>query len=219
MVIEHKEKVKKHFDNWAEKYDQGHITEWLRFFQKRTINTISPRPDFKILDVGCGTGWAVKQLGKMIPGGSACGIDLSPAMIEQAKDNSDASDNVEFKTGDSENIPYEDELFDAVMCTSSFHHYPKPVRALSEFRRVLKPGGYAYVFDTCRDGSVLVFLYDLGHKLLVGDHIRYYHTDEIRGFFQEAGFADVVEEFKVQKLFLYKKILTSVVLMSARKGG
>jgi len=215
--VKHKEKVKKHFDRWAETYDSGYITQWLRAFQQQTIDVMSPQPYDHILDVGCGTGWAVFQLGQMITDGRAYGIDLAPEMIERAKANAAGVENVEFKAGDAENVPYDDAQFDAVMCSSSFHHYPNPVKALREFRRILKPGGHTYILDTCRDGSFLVFLYDLGHAIFVGDHVRYYHTNEIMAFFQNAGFSDIREEFRVQKLFLHGKFLTSVALISARK--
>ena len=136
-------------------------------------------------------------------------------MIDQARTLAEGIQNVEFSVGDSENIPYPDAEFDVVMCSASFHHYPNPTEALREFRRVLKPNGRAFVLDTCRDGSIMVFLYDLGHKVLVGDHVRYYHTRELLGFFTEAGFQDMREEFRVQKLFLHGKLLTSLALISA----
>lgn len=215
IEVEHKEKVQKHFDRWAESYDSGHITNWLRAFQQQTIEVMAPRPDYHILDVGCGTGWAVLELSGKLADGRACGIDLAPAMIDRANEQAGDIDNVEFKVGDAENIPYDDAQFDAVMCSSSFHHYPHPVKALREFRRILKPGGRAYILDTCRDGSFLVWLYDLGHKILVGDHVRYYHTSEVKTFFLQAGFTDIREEFRVQKLFLHGKFLTSEALITA----
>jgi ubiquinone/menaquinone biosynthesis C-methylase UbiE len=219
MKVEHKHRVKvqKHFNRWARSYDNGQLTRWLRAFQQRVIEVTAPQPYEYVLDVGCGTGWAVFQLRSMLTVGRACGIDLSPAMIARARARATGVANVEFQVGDAENIPYDDARFDAVMCSSSFHHYPHPVCVLREFRRVLKPGGRAYLLDTCRDGSLLVCLYDLGHKLFIGDHVRYYHTSEIREFFQQADFSNIQEEFRVQKLFLHKKFLTSVVLTSARK--
>lgn len=215
--IIHKDKVRKHFDCWAENYDTGQITNWLRTLQKQTISAMSPRSFNHVLDVGCGTGWAVLHISQILTEGRACGIDISPAMIQKARANAAGLENIEFKVGGAENIPYDNEQYDLVMSTSSFHHYPDPVRALREFWRILKPGGNAYILDTCRDGSLFVFLYDIGHKILMGDHVRYYHTSEIKEFFIKAGFKDVLEEFRKQRLFWHKKFLTSVVLISARK--
>ena len=218
MEVEHKARVRKHFDCWAERYDSGHITRWFRAFQQRVIDVMSPQVSDNTLDVGCGTGWAVLQLGLMLTRGRSCGIDLAPAMIERAKAKAAGLQNVEFKLGDAENIPYGSDRFDALMCSSSFHHYPNPVKALREFRRVLKAGGKAYLLDTYRDQSPLIFLYDLGHKILVRDHVRYYHSNEIKDFFERAGFSEINVEFRTRKFFLYGKFLTSVMLISARKG-
>ncbi len=212
----HKERVQRHFDRWSGSYDHGHITRWLRNFQERTIESMDPAADDYVLDVGCGTGWAVLRLAERLPGGGAFGIDLSPGMIREAEVQGSGRNNVEFTVADAENIPYADDFFAAVMCSSSFHHYPNPVRALREFARVLRPGGRAYILDPCRDHSLLIRLLDLGHKLFVRDHVRYYHTAEIKGFFAAAGFEDIREEFRVKQLFLNGKVVTSEALISAR---
>jgi ubiquinone/menaquinone biosynthesis C-methylase UbiE len=217
MKTSQKEKAERHFSRWASNYDSGKITEWFRYFQERTIEEIKPSQSEVILDVGCGTGWAVIQLGKMIPAGQICGVDLSSAMVNKAKANADGMKNVEFKVGDSENLPYDDKKFDSVMCTISFHHYPNPVGVLREFHRVLKPGGAAYVLDVIRDGSLLIFLYDIGQKVLFGDLVRYYRSNEIIDFFIKSDFKNVHENFRVKKLLLHKKFLTSVALISAKK--
>lgn len=217
--MEHKDKVKGHFNKWAQNYDKSHITEWFRAMQLKTIEMINPQSSDHVLDVGCGTGWAVISLGKKLSRGHAYGIDIASTMIEQAKNNAGGEERVEFKLGDSENIPYEDSKFDAIMCTSSFHHYPDPVGALGEFLRVLKPGRRIYILDTCRDGLFWPFvsLYDLGHRLIFQDHVRYYHSREIKQFLQEVGFSNIRVEYKVQKFFYNKKILTSVFIISGEK--
>lgn len=52
------------------------------------------------------------------------GLDLTPAMIEQAKKKN--LPNTTFIVGDCENFPFEDNSFDAIICSQSFHHYPNP---------------------------------------------------------------------------------------------
>jgi ubiquinone/menaquinone biosynthesis C-methylase UbiE len=138
-------------------------------------------------------------------------------MIKKARANAAGIKRVEFRRADAEDIPYPDESFDYIICSSSFHHYPNPVISLKQFRRVLKPGGKSYILDTCRDESILVRLYDLGHKIFVGDHVSYYHSREICDFCMRAEFSKINVEFKVQKLFWKKKLLTSVFLISAQK--
>ena len=52
------------------------------------------------------------------------GLDLTPAMIEQAKKKN--IPNATFVVGDCENFPFEKDSFDAIICSMSFHHYPDP---------------------------------------------------------------------------------------------
>ncbi|MBS1708012.1 MAG: methyltransferase domain-containing protein [Armatimonadetes bacterium] len=94
----------------------------------------------RVLDVGCGTG--VATLSAAARGAIAKGLDLSPALLERARDNAElAGLAIEFTEGDVENLPYRDAEFDVV--TSQFGHMfaPRPERAVSEMLRVLRPGG------------------------------------------------------------------------------
>ena len=72
-----------YFDEWAKKYDQGRITKWFQYTQSLTIGLIPLRKDSKVLDVGCGTGFAVIQMASMVSEGKACGIDISPEMASK----------------------------------------------------------------------------------------------------------------------------------------
>ena len=76
------------------------------------------------MSCGCGTGPMIELLHEKYPDKHYTGLDLTPEMIHvaQAKNLS----NTEFLVGDSENLPFEDDSFDAVICANSFHHYPNP---------------------------------------------------------------------------------------------
>jgi SAM-dependent methyltransferase len=94
----------------------------------------------RMLDVACGTG--VVAVTAALRGAKACGLDLTPALIERAKKNAQiAGVDVEFIEGDAEALPYPDAAFDVVL--SQFGHIfaPRPGVAISEMLRVLKPGG------------------------------------------------------------------------------
>ena len=90
-----------------------------------------------VLDVGCGTGLMSARLAAS--GRNVVGVDLSTAMIKRARRRS--APNLEFLHADAEDLPFESASFDAVVNLISFHHYPNPSAAASEFRRVLRPGG------------------------------------------------------------------------------
>jgi len=94
----------------------------------------------RVLDVACGTG--VVAITAARKGSKVDGLDLTPELIERAKENATiASVDIDFRQGDAEDLPYKDGEFDVVV--SQFGHIfaPRPDVAVREMLRVLKPGG------------------------------------------------------------------------------
>lgn len=94
----------------------------------------------RLLDVGCGTGVVPITAARL--GAKATGLDLTPELLERARENARISEvPVEFHEGDVENLPFVDSAFDVV--TSQYGHIfaPRPEVAIAEMLRVLKPGG------------------------------------------------------------------------------
>jgi len=82
--------------------------------------------------------------------GRIVGVDLSPQMLQKAKENLaklGRIESVDFRVGDAENIPIEDGFADAVLGNMILHHCPRPKRAISEMMRILKPGGRIAIAD------------------------------------------------------------------------
>lgn len=90
----------------------------------------------KVLDVACGPGPVSARAAAL--GAEVTGVDFSPAMVAEAKRTHPA---LRFLEADAEALPLEDAQFDAVVINFGLHHFPYPVRALSEARRVLRAGG------------------------------------------------------------------------------
>ena len=99
----------------------------------------------KLLDIGCGTGYLIDMLAK-VHDAEYTGVDLSPEMIKQA--NNKKIKNAKFVEGRSDEIPFDDNTFDIITCSQSFHHYPDTDKAMQEAKRVLKPGGLYILSDT-----------------------------------------------------------------------
>ena len=97
-----------------------------------------------VLDVGCGVGatpcFIARQYGCRV-----VGLDISPKMIERSKERAQkerVTDRVEFRVADAQDLPFEEAIFDAVM-TESVTAFPEDKqKAVQEYVRVTKPGGY-----------------------------------------------------------------------------
>ena len=99
-----------------------------------------------LLDIGCGTGVMLSVIDKALKGRYALyGTDISPESIARASERLGAA--AVLLTGDSEDLPFEDDTFDRILCMHSFHHYPHPLRALREMKRVLKKDGRIYLVE------------------------------------------------------------------------
>ena len=84
--------------------------------------------------------------------------DLLDAGCEQAKKKN--IPNADFVVGDCENFPFEDNAFDAIICSNSFHHYPNPQAFFDSVKRCLRPGGRLVLRDVTSDNKLLLWFMD-----------------------------------------------------------
>jgi SAM-dependent methyltransferase len=93
-----------------------------------------------VLDVGTGTGVVAVTAART--GARVKALDLTPALLEQARENARiARMDIEWTEGDAEQLPYPDASFDVVVSQFGHMFAPRPEIAVAEMRRVLKPGG------------------------------------------------------------------------------
>ena len=104
--------------------------------------------DFTILDVGCSTGHCTAYVAQYVK--EATGTDIDKAAISTAKLEYKDVQNVHFLYADSMNLPFEDDVFDVVICTQVYEHVPDSNRLMDEIHRVLKSGGCCYFAATQR---------------------------------------------------------------------
>ncbi len=178
------------WDKWAEADtldNNGPQSRFLRADQNKVISLLNIQPNVHLLDIGCGTGWAVGQAANLVDGkGLFYGVDLSPKMIEKAKSNFSGKDNFRFLQANSESIPLEDNFFDIIICNNSFHHYLHPDKALKEMYRLLKSGGKLYLLDPLADLWFVKYI-DVIKKWTEPEHVKVYSTKEFQQLFKQAG--------------------------------
>lgn len=147
-----------------------------------------------LLDAGCGTAPMLSLLVEKYPNKKFIGLDLTPEMIERAKAKN--LPNTELIVGDCENLPFEEETFDIIINSQSFHHYPNPQDFFDSVHKVLKTGGCLILRDNT-GSKALIWLMNhimmpLANMVGHGD-VKGYLIDEVREMCQKSG-------LKVEKL-------------------
>ncbi|MBT3241363.1 MAG: class I SAM-dependent methyltransferase [Chloroflexi bacterium] len=104
----------------------------------------------RLLDVGTGPGYLLREIHKLNPEIELHGIDISNAMVEQASRNL-ADITVDLQCGNIKATNYKSDFFDLVTCSGSFYLWDDPIDSLEEIYRILKLGGAAYLYETHRD--------------------------------------------------------------------
>lgn len=154
--------------------------EWRSIFEY-----LDPKEGEKILDVACGNGvWSLKIAER---GCKVCGIDMSEDAIKSAKRLSSREKIAcKFEVGPAEDLPYPDEYFDKIVCSSSLEHFKDDIKALKEMNRCLKPNG-SVVLTTDS------FAYPISNELKekhrkIAYVVNYYTPRKLKERFEISGF-------------------------------
>lgn len=109
----------------------------------RSHQLLGIQPGATVLDVGCGTGIALREIAELVgPHGTVVGVDPSTAMLEQARERLGAVlAHVELVEGTATGTGLGDDRFDAVRTERVLMHVAEPVEALAELARVTRPAG------------------------------------------------------------------------------
>ena len=178
------------FNEWArdgrgESMERGH-----RPMGEQAIDLMRVPETARVLDVGCGSGWATRLLAEKAKRGQVVGIDISDEMIRVARDASRDFLTVEFQVASAEQLPFADADFTHSFSMESLYYYNDVSQALKEIHRVLAPGGlFVTVVDLYQENAAS---HQWIEKLQVPVHLL--SIPEYRSLFAAAGFVDVVDQ-------------------------
>ena len=146
----------------------------------------------RLLDVACGPGVVTAALAPHAA--AVVAFDATPEMLEKAKARCAKAGlrNVEFRSGDAENLPFADAEFDGAVTRAALHHFAEPRRAIGEMFRVLRPGGVAVFADvTSSEDAGESRLHNAIERLRDPSHTRMLPASELDGYARQAGFRDL----------------------------
>ena len=181
------ERLRSEFNDWAragrgERMEKGH-----RPVGEQAIELMNIPVDARVLDVGCGSGWATKLMAAKARDGRVVGIDIADEMIRLAREGSRSFANVEFQVASAERLPFNDAEFTHAFSMESLYYYADISEALREIKRVLKPGGlFVTVMDLYQENLPSHQWVD---QLKVP--VQLLSTAEYRSLFEGADFVDV----------------------------
>lgn len=166
---EAKELVAKVFSDSASTYDQ--VIDFFAPFGVALVEGVELHEGARVLDVAAGRGACLyPALGAVGRTGHVTGVDIAPGMVEALAADLAARgiDNAQVQVGDAEALDFPDASFDAVLAGFMIFFCPDPEQVLSEFFRVLRPGGVVAL--TTFDGDTpSSFLREVGKELFGGE--------------------------------------------------
>ena len=184
------EQLRTEFNEWAragkgESMEQGHGP-----VGKQAIALMQVSMDARVLDVGCGSGWATRLLADYAVNGRVTGIDISDEMVNLARESSRSHPNTDFEVASAEQLPFPDNEFTHAFSMESLYYYRNIPKALKEIQRVLKPGGSFFA---------VVDLYwenEATHQWIdtLKVPVELLSIDDYRSLFIDAGFVNIRDQ-------------------------
>lgn len=188
----------------SEKYIHGY-EEWTRrWMSERTaanqLGFLLPhlRPGQDLIDCGCGPGSITVGLADAVAPGHVVGLDIEERQLEAARAVAQERElsNIEFKQGSVYELPFGDATFDVAVAHFVLEHVSEPLRALTEIRRVLRPGGIVAIKDPYYPAFVFRPLippiergWDLITRVRRHNRSSEAYSADLRSFLLQAGFA------------------------------
>lgn len=152
------------------------------------VESAALRGNESVLDVATGGGHTAFALAPYAA--EIVALDLTRPMLEVAQQEASARglQNIRYIEGDAQTLPFPDASFDVVTCRHAPHHFPRVEQAVSEWARVLKPGGKVLLIDSTspEDDEADAVLHEI-ESLRDPSHVRNHRISEWRAYLSAAG--------------------------------
>jgi len=142
-LAEAKHKAAATYNSASDFYDHPANTFWARY-GRRTVERLQLTHGQRVLDVCCGSGASAIPAAELVgPSGSVIGVDLASNLLElgRSKARQRGLENIEFRSGDMTQLPFDEGGFDVVVCVFGIFFVPDMEAALRELKRVTRSGG------------------------------------------------------------------------------
>ena len=116
------ERLRLEFNDWAKAGKGPSMEKGHRPVGEQAIELMNIPSSARVLDVGCGSGWATRLMAEKAHGGRVVGIDISDEMIRLARESSATFPNVEFKIASAEKLPFDDAEFTHAFSMESLYY-------------------------------------------------------------------------------------------------
>lgn len=138
------------FNRWAEEGRGEEMEKHHLDITEKTLRVMDLKPGERVLDLGCGAGWATRILARLVADGpegrgQVVGLDIADEMIRRARAASRDFANIMYVWGSAQQIPWEENFFEKVLSVESFYYYPDQDRVLHELFRVMAPRGRLFI--------------------------------------------------------------------------
>ena len=181
-VLEDKTRARHFYRYLSRVYDRVNPLVWTEAMREDALDWLDLDPDDRVLDVGCGTGFATEGL--LARTDDVHGLDQSVHQLREAWGKLGKRGRVAFYLGDAERLPFRDGAFDAVWSSGSIEYWPDPVATLRECRRVARPGGRVLVVGPDAPRNPLA-------RAVADAIMLFYDADEADRMFEAAGFSGI----------------------------
>jgi ubiquinone/menaquinone biosynthesis C-methylase UbiE len=185
--IPSEEKVRNLFNQWAEAGHGEEMEDHHLPITRPMLSLMDLKPDDRILDVGCGSGWLCRLLARLVPEGRVVGVDVAPEMVRRGGAAGREHANLNFMESAADRIPCANGSFSKVVSVESAYYWPDPAACIREMFRVLEEGGSAWILINYYLENP--HAHQWGPIIDLSTHL--FSTDQWMDLYREAGFVDV----------------------------